>query len=129
MLPLFANSVLLKFDIIALQEPWRNKDFYTTYHPLKDRFSLVYPPPPLIRTCFYINKRLPENSWTVIHQEADLCVIQLKIDDAKINIYNIYNPHQDYGSNNTLSRLASQLNASRDTQNILAGDLNLHYFI
>jgi hypothetical protein len=127
MLPLFANPALLKFDIIALQEPWRNRDLHTTYHPLKNRFSLVYPLSPLTRIYFYINKRLPEDSWTVIYQKADLCVIQIKIDDAKINIHNIYNPHQDYGSNNTLARLASQLNASRDTQNILVGDLNLHH--
>jgi hypothetical protein len=127
MIPLFDNPALLKFDIIALQEPWRNPYSFTTYHPLKDRYTLIYPPTPLTRTCLYINKRLPEDSWSIIHQEADLCAIQLKIDNAKITIYNIYNPHHDHGPNNTLTRLASLLNANRNIQNILIGDLNLHH--
>lgn len=127
MAPLFANPALLKFDIIALQEPWRNPYSYTTYHPLKNYYTLIYPPLPMTRTCFYVNKRLPETNWVIIHQSADLCALQLKIDNARIIIYNIYNPCHDGGPNNTLSQLSGLLNANRNTQSILVGDLNLHH--
>lgn len=127
MAPLFANPALLKFDIIALQEPWRNPYSYTTYHPLKSHYTLIYPPGPMTRTCFYVNKRLPEASWVIIHQSADLCAIQLKIEDARVIIYNIYNPCHDVGPDNTLSKLTGLLNANRNIQSVLVGDLNLHH--
>jgi hypothetical protein len=39
---LLADERALEYDIIAIQEPWRNPFYHTTYHPVKDRFDLVY---------------------------------------------------------------------------------------
>lgn len=42
MMPLFDDPQTLLFDIIAIQEPWRNSELLTTYHPHKDQFHLAY---------------------------------------------------------------------------------------
>ena len=47
-----------EFDILAIQEPWRNPFVTTGYNTQTSRFYLAYPPLPLIRVYFYINKRL-----------------------------------------------------------------------
>ena len=42
MMPLFDDPQTLSYDIIAIQEPWKDGEFWTTYHPHKDRFHLAY---------------------------------------------------------------------------------------
>ena len=59
MVELFDNEKIYNIDIIAIQEPWRNINTNTSYHPLKDRFNLVYLYHNDTRVCFYINKRFP----------------------------------------------------------------------
>ena len=47
------------FDIIAIQEPWKNPYTATTHHPAKDRFHLCYPmwdTEGSARICFFVNK-------------------------------------------------------------------------
>ena len=36
------DKQMLEYDIIALQEPWRNPFQHMTYHPVKDQFDLIY---------------------------------------------------------------------------------------
>lgn len=50
-----------EYDIIAIQEPWRNPFSDTTHHPAKDLFHLCYPAMEdgeTARVCFFINKQL-----------------------------------------------------------------------
>ena len=47
-----------EFDILAIQEPWRNPFVTTGYNTQTSGFYLAYPPFLLTRVCFYINKRL-----------------------------------------------------------------------
>ncbi len=42
MMIFFDNPRTLTYDIIAIQEPWRNLGFFTTYHLHKDIFHLIY---------------------------------------------------------------------------------------
>ena len=42
MAPMLTDENVWKYDIIAIQEPWRNKFQAATYHPVKDCFNLVY---------------------------------------------------------------------------------------
>ena len=42
MMPLFDDPQTLFFDVIAIQEPWRNSKFLTIYHRHKDQFHLAY---------------------------------------------------------------------------------------
>ncbi|KAK4075525.1 hypothetical protein Purlil1_12650 [Purpureocillium lilacinum] len=39
---LFQNQRILEYDILAIQEPWRNPFIATTYHPLKGHFHLTF---------------------------------------------------------------------------------------
>jgi hypothetical protein len=43
MVSLLRDPEIYDFDIIAIQEPWRNPYTATTHHPAKDRFHLCYP--------------------------------------------------------------------------------------
>ena len=61
MMELFENRRIYDIDIIVIQKPWRNQT-KIFYHPLKDRFDIVYPYHDNIRVYFYVNKRLPSSS-------------------------------------------------------------------
>ncbi len=54
-MPLFDDPQTSLFDVIAIQEPWRNNQFLTKYYPHKDQFHLAYLDNALTRVCFYIS--------------------------------------------------------------------------
>lgn len=56
MMPLFDDPQTLSYDVIAIQEPLENTEFWTTYHPYKDHFHLAYLENNLTWVCFFINK-------------------------------------------------------------------------
>lgn len=93
MMPFFDDPRTLTYNIIAIQEPWRNSEFFTTYHPHKNIFHLIYMEYVSTRVCFYINKRPSISSWNTTHHSPDLCIIHLDIPNiGKLHIHNIYNP-------------------------------------
>ena len=55
---LFQKPKVLEYDVLAIQEPWRNPFIATSYHPLKAHFQLTYSPDAVTRVCFYVNKRV-----------------------------------------------------------------------
>ncbi|KAK7433457.1 reverse transcriptase, partial [Colletotrichum acutatum] len=60
------------YDIIAIQEPWRNPYSATTHHPANDRFHLCYPSSEEngpARVCFFINKKLDHSRWQFRERE------------------------------------------------------------
>ena len=66
------------FDIIAIQEPWRNPYSATTHHPAKDRFHLCYPTghtEGTARVCFFINKMINQARWRFEERTRDTCLI------------------------------------------------------
>lgn len=42
MAPLLIDEKTWSFDVITIQEPWRNKFQHTTYNSIKDWFDLIY---------------------------------------------------------------------------------------
>lgn len=58
MAEIFAAEKNLKFDIIAIQEPWRNTQINTTHNPVPDRFDLLYYNNETTRTALYVNKEI-----------------------------------------------------------------------
>lgn len=74
---LFRDPGVLKYDILAIQEPWRNPFIDTSYHPLKEHFQLTYLADAGTRVCFYINKRIDPSTWNVSYVSKD--IISLKI--------------------------------------------------
>ena len=122
---LFQKRGVLKYDILAIQEPWRNPFIDTSYHPLKEHFQLTYLADAAARVCFYINKRINRSTWDVSYISKD--IISLTIRNGQngntIHVVNVYN---EVGTD-TLSTLSDVL-ATADAQNtVVLGDFNLHH--
>lgn len=55
-----------EYDILAIQERWRNPFMATTQHPAKDIFHLCYQVAAEggpARVCFFINKKIDHKRW------------------------------------------------------------------
>ncbi|EKG09193.1 Endonuclease/exonuclease/phosphatase [Macrophomina phaseolina MS6] len=131
MAPLFRDRRTREFDIIALQEPWKNPFRDTTYHPLKREFELLHFNGPA-RTCIFVNKRIAPSSWTVTYHTSDLCILHLKLANnsnagGAVYIYNVYSPPRTTGASSSLYTLAAALRDYPTDQYIVLGDFNLHY--
>ena len=132
---LLRDERILEFDILAIQEPWKNPFMNTTHHPAKDRFHLCYPvfgDEEPARVCFFINKKLDHTKWQFKAHTRDMCTVTLTIEDARgsasLHIHNLYNPGQ--GAENrqsVLPRLQQVLDERDGSEQILAGDFNLHH--
>jgi hypothetical protein len=59
MIDLFHEPRIEKYDIIAVQEPWRNRYNYATYCPRDCSFVVVDSCQEGSRVCIFVNKRLP----------------------------------------------------------------------
>src|SRR4051812_37964907 len=96
MAELMANSQIMEYDILAIQEPWRNPFYYTTYNSAKEHFDLVYNDHATTKVCFFINIRL-QGLWTCSHHSPDYSSLSLKCksthsQDRTIQVHNVYNP-------------------------------------
>lgn len=123
---LFNDPRVLEYDVLAIQEPWRNPFIATSYHPLKTHFQLIYLDDAATRVCFYINKRIDPSTWSVSHISKDLSHLALSepTTNKAIHIFNVYN---EVGTD-TLSALTDhigKLDSSTDV--IMLGDFNLHH--
>ena len=133
LIPLLQDTEIRDFDILAVQEPWRNPYIHTGYNPSSSNFYLVYPALPGTRVCFYINKRLHPDSWSVTSQYEDLLSIAVRIKQGErvreIRIHNVYNPSpQSYTAviEGTLTLLRETLRGDAD-DHVVIGDFNLHH--
>ncbi|KNB19275.1 hypothetical protein FOXG_22503 [Fusarium oxysporum f. sp. lycopersici 4287] len=71
-----------RYDILAIQEPWKNPFDTTTHHPAKDQFHLCYPDKDQTfpaRVCFFINKRLDHSRWHFEEANRDLGSLNLRL--------------------------------------------------
>lgn len=117
------------FDVIAIQEPWRNSKLLIIYHPHKDQFHLAYLENASTRVCFYINKKIAQAEWYVTNHSPDLCTLHLQIyPDRTIQIHNIYNPAPTNSHpRGYIPHLETELAAQKDGEHVVVGDLNLHH--
>ena len=123
---LFRDCGITDFDVLAIQEPWRNPFIATSYHPLKDSFHLAYPEDEETRVCLYINRRIDPSTWTVYHSTKD--IISLKISNpalgTSLHLVNVYN---EVGTS-TLSNLRELLSGmDRQDELVVLGDFNLRH--
>ncbi|KAF3352307.1 hypothetical protein VdG1_09169 [Verticillium dahliae VDG1] len=123
---LFRNRKTLEYDILAIQEPWRNPFIDTTYHPLKAHFHLTYLADGGTRVCYYINKRIDAATWSVSYISKD--IISLRIREPRsgktVQIVNVYN---EVGTDTlfTLSEMIGKIDACDEA--IILGDFNIHH--
>jgi hypothetical protein len=92
MATLLRDQNILEYDILAIQEPWRNPFISTTYNPISDSFHLFFPQDSRdapARMCFFINKRLDETTWKITERTRDVCTLTIKCLDHEGGIQEI----------------------------------------
>lgn len=137
MATLLRDPKIQEFDILALQEPWRNPFLSTTHNPISDSFHLCFPSDHRetpARVCFFTNKRIDPNSWVYRDHTRDLGTLEITTGtedtstSVKIIIHNVYNPplttpHRE----NCLPHLRTALSGYTGDEQIILGDFNLHH--
>ena len=125
----FNHHKIRDYDILAIQEPYRNRYQNTTHHPTKDRFHLLYFNSENTRTCFFINRRMDPGTWHVRYINEDICVLQLGTPNQEyLQIYNVYNEPGAESKTRTLEILEQELRKETLQDHILLlGDFNLHH--
>lgn len=122
---LFRDQSVTEYDILAIQEPWRNPFINTSYNPLKEHFQLAYPDDTATRVCFYVNKRIDPSTWNVTFNTKDIIILAINSEhNNTLHIINVYNET----TTNTLQDLREVSN-KLDAQDeiIMLGDFNLHH--
>ncbi|KIV98429.1 uncharacterized protein PV09_09750 [Verruconis gallopava] len=119
MATLLRDPRVIEYDVLAIQELWKNPFMSTTHHPVKDIFQLCYPEinkedgPAIV--CFFINKRLDHSAWKFVQNTKDLCTLKIRIGGAdassnELAIHNVYNaPQNTEGRESTIPSLKAQL--------------------
>ena len=136
MVPLLEDSGISEFDILAIQEPWKNNYAPTTYNPARAGFYLVYRPGGDTRVCFYINNRIPTEDWEASFPTPDISIVRIWVlageepaRRRRITIYNVYNPSPLSFTTTTspaVSELGNILRADTG-EKIIVGDFNMHH--
>jgi hypothetical protein len=132
MIGLLQDPRLREYDILAVQEPWRNQDNSEGYNPASSPFHLVEKTSKSTRTALYINKRIPLSAWDEIYKSEDLIVIRIWTKERQaVYIYNVYNPpisHSDQQLPEVLAKLNELLVAHQHQgDSVILGDFNLHH--
>ena len=123
---LFQDPRILEYDVLAIQEPWRNPFIATSYHPLKAHFQLTYLDDDATRVCFYINKRIDPSTWSVSYITKDIIALEITNPTLhnKLCIINVYNEVVT----STLSDLGEAIGRlDPDDELLVLGDFNLHH--
>jgi hypothetical protein len=122
-----------EFDILAIQEPWRNPIDSTTYNPRSSCFHIVDKKEENPRVVIYVNKRISINSWDAHFTSSDLCILHLRLSygtqaSRSIYVHNVYNPppasHTEERDLGTLIALKEATAVQREQ--IILGDFNLY---
>lgn len=137
MATLLRDPRVVKYDVLAIQEPWRNPFISTTHHPAKDIFHLCYPDvgeeEGPARVCFFVNKRLDKSTWQFEQHTRDMCTLKIRISEQntpanELIIHNVYNaPQSTAGRQSTIPLLKTQLEKHTPEEQIVLGDFNLHH--
>lgn len=91
LVPLLADPDIQNFDVLAIQEPWRNPHVATSYNPRSSNFHLAFQIEGASRICFYINKKIDPESWEAHFKHKDLGTLTVSTgsgeDKVVINIH------------------------------------------
>ena len=75
---LLRDRKITSFDVVAIQEPWRNPFVHATHNPILPHFEVDYYDHRKTRVCFFLNRRIASHHWTVTHHTPDLSTLELK---------------------------------------------------
>ncbi len=133
MILMLANSKIRDYDILTIQEFWRNACVFTSYNSFIVDFHLTYDEKNDVKVCFYINVKLNVNDWSIEHVSFDVCIIKFKITQKNISrivhIHNVYSASSiSYFSIKLLSSLQTMKRfLNDDAKHVLLKDFNLHH--
>jgi hypothetical protein len=133
MIFMLANSKIRDYDILTIQEFWRNVCVFTSYNSFIVDFHLTYEEKDDVKICFYINVKLNVNDWSIEHVSFNVCIIKLKIIQKNIewivHIQHVYNASSiSYFSIKLLSSLKTMKRFLNDeTKHVLLKNFNLHH--
>ncbi|KAK8096431.1 zinc knuckle [Apiospora kogelbergensis] len=141
MASLFRDPKTTEYHIIAIQEPWINKNEYNSHNPMASIFTLWLPPAGLLPpgVAFYVNKRLDQSCISFAGHSSNVASLAITyvstataalttipaspITDTSINTMHIYNPLS------TLRELAVVLRRNKTQhpthEHIILGDFNM----
>jgi hypothetical protein len=92
MIPFLTDPRVQNYDIIAVQEPWRNPKMSITYRSRNVGFYLTYKLDPSTRVCFYISFKFNVNDWSVEFPIPDVYSLHIQLEHHLLHIHNVYNP-------------------------------------
>jgi len=128
---LLEEREIVKFDILAIQEPWRNTSNGQGYNPSNSPFYLIQKTSrdsERARTAIYVNKRIPKSQISEIYKEKDLISLRMSTTKEDIYIHNLYIeplPHSTKDLPPILAILQGLL--KNKGRHIILGDFNLHH--
>jgi hypothetical protein len=130
MIFLLIDSIVRQYDVLIIQELWRNVCVSTSYNSFNIDFHLIYHSDDDVRICFYVNTKLDVNKWSMNFSFDDVCTLRLRIvDDRVINIHNIYNSSFIFYISKivliVIKTIKSKLN--NEKEHILLKNFNLHH--
>lgn len=128
MAPLLSDRRLRRYDILAIQEQYRNRSAPTTYRGNNTGFKLAHGPVSG-RACFFVNEHLAQDSWSVEFISPDYCILTLQMEGQKWNIHNVYSEppahRNDTQHNSPIPLLHEKLQG--EGEHLLVGDFNLYH--
>lgn len=137
MATLLRDPKIQGYDILALQEPWRNLFLPTTHNPISHSFHLRFPTDSReapARVCFLVNRRIDSSGWKFTEHTRDLNTLEVTTRasnadiTSKIVIHNVYNPPRSSDHRaSCLPHLRTALSAYHGEEQIILGNLNLHH--
>ena len=117
------------FDIIAVQEPWRNPYDSSAYCPRASGFYLVDIKNTASRISFYVNRRISADIWSETFHSPDLGTVTLRLEDGElVNIHNVYiPPPESHAVIDLESQAWIEQALGMPGNHVMIGDFNLHH--
>jgi hypothetical protein len=110
-----------EFDVIAIQEPSRNKETGRLYCPARGKYYLIYGGTG--RAALYVHKRHSISFWSQDTDE-DRCSVTFGSEQEAVRAWSIYSPCEETDWRSPLNELAERPPVRR---HLLVGDMNLHH--
>ena len=120
---------IAKYDILAIQEPWRNTHNGEGYNPRSSPFYLIETISEKTRTATYVNKRIPKSQISEIYKDKDLISLKMSTTKEDIYIHNLYIEPTTHSTKDIPPILYSLRRLLREYKggHIILGDFNLHH--
>jgi hypothetical protein len=119
------------FDIIAIQEPWRNTYDHATYNPRASGFYLIDNKQARSRVSIYVNKEISIGSWEETFHSLDVVTVTLRLAGGTqtMNVHNVYSPPPISYNDETGTASIIALNSALTMpgRHIIVRDFNLHH--